>query len=41
MPLRLMVEDLREGYQLTVRIVSLEVDVPLAPSLLTVKALRQ
>jgi hypothetical protein len=41
MPQRLVVEDLRGGSQLTVKIVSLEVDVPLAPSLLTVKALRQ
>jgi hypothetical protein len=41
MPQRLVVEDLRRGSQLTVKIVSLEVDIPLAPSLLTVKALRQ
>jgi hypothetical protein len=41
MPRRLVIEDLREGSQLTVNIVSLEVDIPLAPSLLTVKALRQ
>ena len=41
MPRRLVVEDLRRGAQLTVEVVSLEVDIPLAPSLLTVKALRQ
>jgi hypothetical protein len=41
MPRRLVVEDLREGSQLTVEVVSLEVDIPLAPGLLTVKALRQ
>jgi hypothetical protein len=41
MPRQLVVEDLQEGSQLTVKIVSLEVDIPLAPSLLTVKALRQ
>jgi outer membrane lipoprotein-sorting protein len=41
MPRRLVIEDLREGSQLTVETVSLEVDIPLAPGLLTVKALRQ
>jgi hypothetical protein len=41
MPRRFVVEDLREGSELTVVTVSLEVDIPLAPSLLTVKALRQ
>jgi hypothetical protein len=41
MPRQLVVEDLEEGSRLTVKIVSLEVDIPLAPSLLTVKALRQ
>lgn len=41
MPRQLVVEDLQEGSRLTVKIVSLEVDIPLAPSLLTVKALRQ
>jgi hypothetical protein len=41
MPRSLVIEDLREGYQLVVKIVSLEVDIPLAPGLLTVKALRR
>jgi hypothetical protein len=41
MPRQLVVEDLRDGSRLTVKVVSLEVDIPLAPSLLTVKALRQ
>jgi hypothetical protein len=41
LPRSLVVEDLRDGAQLTVKVVSLEVDVPLEPSLLTVKALRQ
>jgi hypothetical protein len=41
MPRQLVVEDLRDGSRLTVKVVSLEDDIPLAPSLLTVKALRQ
>lgn len=41
MPRRVVVEDLREGSEMTVVTISLEVDIPLAPSLLTVKALRR
>jgi outer membrane lipoprotein-sorting protein len=41
MPRRLEVEDFREGFRLMVKVVSLEVDIPLAPSLFTVKALKQ
>ena len=41
MPRRVVVEDLREGAEPTVVTISLEVDIPLAPSLLTVKALRR
>jgi hypothetical protein len=40
MPREVVVEDLESGSLLTVQVVSLEVDIPLAPSLLSVKALR-
>ena len=40
MPREVVVEDLQDGSLLTVQVISLEVDIPLAPSLLTVKALR-
>jgi hypothetical protein len=40
MPREVVVENLEDGSLLSVKVVSLEVDIPLAPSLLSVKALR-